>query len=330
MNTKATTDYQTDSKPGVPAFLRGVLAFPCTPLTPEGHLDEVRLNAHLETLLSTGVHGIVPGGSTGEFAYFDESMRHQLVEVAVETVAGRVPVTVMTTSHTTAETVRHAKHAASVGADAQLLNVHSYFPLTAGEAHAHIAAAAAAAPNLPLVLYNSPTVTGFSFTVDQIKRLSAIPQLVAVKESSADVNFASRLIGVCGDRIAVLVGHEALALPLFAIGAVGWMSALANLTPRACVALYEAATAGDLLRAKALHAALEPLANYLQDRQLPVVIKAILKYTGQGVGDPVLPLLPLDVNQAKEAVSVFQSAMSASNPYITSFNPQSLPSTAIA
>lgn len=308
----------------VPGFLRGVLAFPCTPVTADGRVDREPYVALLERLLAAGVHGIVPGGSTGEFAYLEEDVRHELVELAVKTVADRVSVTVMTTAHTTAEVVRHAAHAAAAGADAQLLNMHSYFPLTAAEAQAHVAAAAAAAPDLPLVVYNSPSVTGVSFTVEQIARLARIPQVVAVKESTADVNFASRLIGACGDRISVLVGHEALALPLLAVGAVGWMSALANLTPQACVALYDAVTTGDLARARALHAGLEPLANYLQDRHLPVVVKAILARTEAPAGDPVPPLLPLDGAEADEAIAVYRTALAATEPYLRdTTNPRS-------
>lgn len=303
--------------PDVPGFLRGVHAFPCTPVTTEERVDAEKFIALLERMLAAGVHGIVAGGSTGEFAYLAEDARRELVECATATVAGRVPVTVMTTAHTTTEVVRHAEHAVAAGAAAQLLNMHSYFPLTPAEAHAHVAAAAAAAPDLPLVVYNSPSVTGFCFTVEQIRRLGEIPQLVAVKESTADVNFASRLIGACEDRVAVLVGHEALALPLLAVGAVGWMSALANLTPRACVALYDAVTTGDLTRARRLHEALEPLANYLQDRQLPVVIKGILQAIGTPVGNPVLPLLPLEEAETVEAVAVYRAALAATEPYLT-------------
>lgn len=312
-----TTTADQHPAPQVPDFLHGVLAFPCTPVTDDGRVDTGTYTELLERLLAAGVHGIVPGGSTGEFAYLTEDARREVVEVAVETVSDRVPVTVMTTAHTTAEVIRHAEHAVAVGAAAQLLNMHSYFPLTPAEAHAHVAAAAAAAPNLPLVVYNSPAVTGYSFTVDQIRELAEIPQVVAVKESTADVNFASRLISACGDRVAVLVGHEALALPLLAVGAAGWMSALANLVPEACVALYDAVVAGDLPRARALHAGLEPLANYLQDRQLPVVVKAVLGRTGTPVGNPVPPLLPLAEAEAREAVAAYQAALAATRPHLT-------------
>lgn len=305
-----------DPAPDVPGFLRGVIAFPHTPISPAGHINVEKFTNHLEMLLAAGVHGIAPAGSTGEFAYLDEAARRQLVELTIKTVAGRVPVTVMTTAHTTAEVVRHARHAAQAGADAQLLNAHSYFPLTNQEVYQHVAAAAAAAPDLPLVVYNSPTVTGFRFTVDMIEQLSTIPQLVAVKEGSADLNLAGRIIRSCGDRVAVLVGHEAFALRLFAIGAVGWMSAMANLTPHACVALYEAATTGDWPRARALHAALERLANFLQDRHLPVVVKAILERTGAGAGEPVPPLLPLGAGDAERAVAVYEAAVADASAHL--------------
>lgn len=288
-------------------LLAGVHAFPYTPLTEEG-LDAPTFRKNLEALLDAGVHGIVPCGSTGEFAYLPDVQRQRAVEVAIEVVGGRVPVTVMTTAHTTAEVVRHAHHAAEAGASAQLVNLHSYFPMTEDQAYAHLAAAADAAPELPMVVYNSPAVTGFECTIEFLARVADLPQVIGIKESSADVNMASKIVGGLGDRLAVVCGHEALALPLLAIGATGWMSALTNLVPHACVALYEAVRTGELDRARGLHEALQPLANFLQDNQLPVAVKSIAARLGEPASDPIRPLLPLSAAKSEEGIALYLAA----------------------
>lgn len=291
-------------------MLTGVHAFPSTPYHADG-LDLQALQSHLDRLLRAGIHGIVPCGSTGEFAYLSEADRQRVVEATLEAASSRAPVTVMTTALTTAEAIRHARHASTSGAAAQLVNLHSYFPLTEDEAFRHLSAVAEAAPELPLVVYNSPAVTGFSMSLDFLERLTGLPQLIGIKESSADVNSASKIVGAFGNRLQVVCGHEALALPLLVVGATGWMSALTNLTPAACVALYDAFQAADLSRAIALHKALQPLANFLQDNQLPVAVKSILTQEGKGLGSPMRPLLTLPSELAERGHTIYQEATAA-------------------
>ena len=119
-------------------MLAGVHAFPYTPRIATGWIDLSALRDHVDRLLAAGVHAVVPCGSTGEFTYLDEVEHRRALEATVEVIAGRTSVIAMTTAFTTAEVIRYAKHAAEVGAAAQLVNLHSYFPLTDEQALTHL------------------------------------------------------------------------------------------------------------------------------------------------------------------------------------------------
>ena len=273
-------------------MFEGVYVFPPTPMRGDGEVDLPRYREHIDWLLDRGIHGLVACGSTGEFAYLTSEERHELASVTVEHASGRAPVLVMGSALSTREGLAHAGHAANIGADGVLVNPQSYFRLSAQQILGLYEALAATA-GIPLVLYNAPATTGIDMAPEFVARLALIPGVAGIKESSGNVNRVSQIRRLAPDPFSIFCGHEALALPTLLLGGDGWFSGLANLAPQLCVALYEHAARGDLAEALVLHRRLEPLGNFLQNRQLAAAVKTGLALRDMAMGPPRLPLTPL-------------------------------------
>lgn len=275
--------------------LDGVLAFPATPMDDAG--DRLDLRAY-ESLLGWiadgGVHGIIPLGSTGEFAYLSPEERRVVAETTVNTLGGRLPVIVGVSALTTKDAAAYTRHAREIGADGILLSIPTYYALGAKEVLAHVHAVASES-DLPLILYNNPFTSQVDLTVDLLERLVENPTLVAVKEATTDVNRVPLIRKVVGDRLEVLGGgFDPYALPAFVSGARGWTTGMANLVPRLCVQLHQAAVRDrDLDRAQQVNRALAPLANILASNNLSAAVKCGLRLIGRPAGVPRPPLQPV-------------------------------------
>lgn len=287
----------------------GVLAFPVTPMDEQG--TTVDLDAYQQLInwqVESGVHGVIPLGSTGEYPYLRADERRAIVDTTVKTIAGRVPAVVGVSALSTQDAVDHAHQANEASADAILLSVPTYYALTTAEVHQYVGEVATAAA-LPVVLYNNPYTSHVDITPDVLEGLLDIEEVVAVKEASMDVNRISTLHARFGSRLQILGGgFDPYALPAFAVGAVGWTTAMTNLTPARCVNLYETAViTHDLERARALHFELLPLANLLVELRLSVAVKAALRMMGRPVGAPRQPLLPLPADAEDRVRSALTS-----------------------
>ncbi|WP_190816099.1 dihydrodipicolinate synthase family protein [Saccharopolyspora pogona] len=275
--------------------LDGVLAFPATPMDNAG--DRLDLNAYeslLGWLSEGGVHGIIPLGSTGEFAYLDPDERHSIAEATVKTLSGQVPAIIGVSAVTTRDAVAYARHAQDIGADGVMLSIPTYYALGAEQVLAHVQAVASST-ELPLILYNNPFTSQVDLTTDLLEKLVENPTLVAVKEATMDVNRIPLIQQTVGDRLEVLGGgFDPYALPAFVAGARGWTTGMANLVPRLCVQLHQAAVQDrDLDRAQQLDRALAPLANLLVNNNLSAAVKCGLRLIGRPAGAPRPPLQPV-------------------------------------
>lgn len=226
-----------------------------TPLLDRDTLDVAGLERLVEHLLAGGVHGLFILGTTGEAPSLSYCLRHELVNRVCKQVAGRVPVLVGVTDTSFVESVNLATHAASAGAQAVVLSAPYYFPAGQPELLEYIEDIASELP-LPVFLYNMPSHTKLTFEPDTVRQALAIPNIVGMKDSSAQMIYFHKLRSLCAERpdFSLLVGPEELLGESVLLGAHGGVCGGANLFPRLYVDLYEAASAAELERIALLHA----------------------------------------------------------------------------
>ncbi len=274
------------------APLRGIVAYPITPFTDAGRVDEPLLERIVDDMLAAGVHALAPLGSTGVLPYLSDDEREAVAETVVKRVAGRVPTLVGVSSLTTERTVHHARHAERVGASAVMIIPMSYWKLTEDEIVAHFDAVARAI-SLPIALYNNPATGGLDLGPETIARVLRIPNVTMVKESTGDVNRMHRLVQLCGEQVAFYNGSNPLAFSALAAGARGWCTAAPHVIPRLNVELYEAVTRGDLETARRSFHRQLPFLQFIGAHGLPRTIPAALELMGIRVGPLRAPLQPL-------------------------------------
>ncbi len=241
--------------PKLPVPLRGIIPPMITPLLDRDTLDAAGLERLVEHLLSGGVHGIFILGTTGEAPSLSYCLRHELVDRVCRHVAGRVPVLVGVTDTSFVESVNLATYAASAGAQAVVLSAPYYFPAGQPELLEYIEDIASELP-LPVFLYNMPSHTKLTFEPDTVRQALQIPNIVGMKDSSAQMIYFHKLRTIAAERpdFSLLVGPEELLGEAVLLGAHGGVCGGANLFPRLYVELYEAASAAELDRIALLHA----------------------------------------------------------------------------
>ncbi|OOL29870.1 dihydrodipicolinate synthase [Rhodococcus rhodochrous] len=276
--------------------LEGIIAYPITPFTSgaDATVDTGALAALVDRLVGDGVHAVAPLGSTGESAYLTEKEFDTVLDTTIAAVAGRVPVVVGVSDLTTANTVRRARRAQTAGAAAVMVLPVSYWKLTDREIACHYAAVGAAI-DIPVMAYNNPATSGIDMSPELlVSMFDTIDNLTMVKESTGDLSRMQRIAELSEGRLPFYNGSNPLVLEALRAGASGWCTAAPCLRPEPCLALYTAVEDGDLARAQALYAELQPLLEFIVAGGLPTTIKAGLGILGSDVGDPRAPLLPLE------------------------------------
>jgi 4-hydroxy-tetrahydrodipicolinate synthase len=276
--------------------LRGLGIALATPFKPAsagdlgaGGLDLPAFRALVSRVVAGGVDFLLVLGSTGEAATVTEAERDELVAAAREEARG-LPVVVGTGHNSTAQAVALAARAARSGADG-ILVVTPYYnkPQPAG-LEAHFRAVAAAAPGLPIIVYNVPGRTGLNLLPKDLARLWAIPQVVAVKESSGNLGQIGEILRTIPEGKLLFSGDDALALPAIAMGASGLISVLGNILPSETKALVDAGLAGRRDEARSLHSRLLPMMDVLFLESNPAPLKAALAMAGYASDAVRLPL----------------------------------------
>jgi 4-hydroxy-tetrahydrodipicolinate synthase len=251
-----------------------------------------------------GSDGLVLCGTTGESPTLSWEEQHRLFDAVKEAVVGRAQLLAGSGSNCTAEAVEATREAARLGADGALVVVPYYNKPPQDGLEAHFRAVADAAPELPLMLYNIPGRTGCSLTSDTVARLLDRPNVVSFKAASGTTEEVSQLRLLCGDRLAIYCGDDALTLPMLAVGAVGVVSVASHLAGPEIQAMVQAFLGGDMTGALALHERLLPLGKALFCTTNPIPVKAALEIAGWPVGAPRLPLLPADSDVRQRLHSV--------------------------
>ncbi|MGQ0694224.1 MAG: 4-hydroxy-tetrahydrodipicolinate synthase [Nitrospiraceae bacterium] len=271
----------------------------------KGKIDERALAELIEWQVAKGTNGIVPCGTTGESATLSYEEHNRVIELTVEVVKRRVPVIAGTGSNSTDEAIELTKHAKQAGVDGALLITPYYNKPTQEGLYRHYKAVAEAV-DLPLVLYNIPGRTGVNMLPATIARLSAIKTIVGVKEGSGSVQQASDVVQMCGDRITVLAGDDALTLPMMAVGAKGVVTVTANLLPTDMANLVKAFADGKIDEARRIHFKLSPLFAALFYETNPIPIKEALGMMGKIDPELRLPLCPMAQDTREKLVRVLK------------------------
>lgn len=257
----------------------------------DGAVDEPAFVALVERQIAAGIHGLVPVGTTGETATLSHEEHRRVVELCVETVAGRVRVIAGAGSNATAEAIDLVRHAKTVGADGALVVTPYYNRPSQDGLYAHYAAINDAV-ELPVLVYNVPSRTGVDIAQETLERLAHLPNIVGIKDATGDLARASSQRQSCGQGWILLSGDDPSALGYLAHGGHGCISVTANVAPEAVAALHRAALAGDWVAARTWQDRLIALHRALFFDASPAPTKFALAQLGHCQEDVRLPLVP--------------------------------------
>jgi 4-hydroxy-tetrahydrodipicolinate synthase len=263
-----------------------------TPFHSDGSIDFAAFRRILTHQLEGGVDGIVVCGSTGEGATLSVDEKETLWSLAVEHVAGAVPIVAGTGTNSTSSTIELSKRAQRCGVNALLLVTPYYNKPTQAGILAHHRAVAEAV-DLPQIIYNVPGRTGVNITAaTQVAIAATCPNVVATKEASANLEQMCQIITDAPEHFVLLAGDDSLALPAIACGATGVIAVVSNYAPRMYGRLIHTALRGDLAAARQLQGRLMPWysANFIESNPLPV--KYIMHRLGLCEAEWRLPLVP--------------------------------------
>jgi 4-hydroxy-tetrahydrodipicolinate synthase len=242
-----------------------------TPFTRDGSLDEAGVSRLARRQIDAGIHFLVPCGTTGEVPTLTDEEQVRVVELVVAEAKGRVPVLAGAGGYNTHEVIEAGRRMKAAGADG-LLSVTPYYNKPTPDGLYQHYKAIGDAVGLPIVVYNVPGRTGCNVDPATLIRLSAIPQVVAVKEASGNMTQMAEVCGSVPEDFRVLSGDDALTLPLMAIGGRGIISVSSNEIPAEMSRMVELAERGDFAGARALHKRILPLlmVNFIESNPIPV------------------------------------------------------------
>ncbi|HVP15665.1 MAG TPA: 4-hydroxy-tetrahydrodipicolinate synthase [Terriglobales bacterium] len=262
----------------------------------DGAVDLAAADRLVDFLLEGGVECLVVSGSTGEAATCSVEERRKLWKLVKERVRGRIPVVAGTGTNSTSDTIALTRMAEELGLDGALVVTPYYNKPTPKGQIAHFSAVAKGT-KLPLILYNVPGRTATNTLPETLEQLHDLPNVVAVKESSGSLDQASAIRA--RTRLTLLCGDDSLTLPMMAVGAAGVVSVAGNAAPREMRSLCDAARAGRVADAEAIHRRLLPLFRALFVESNPGPVKFLLSAMGLVENQLRLPLVPVEPSSEK-------------------------------
>ena len=281
------------------APFHGIFPYLISPLDDRGKTRESVLHDLVGGLIQSGVHGLSPLGSTGEFPYLTPEQRIDVVRAVVRAAASRVPVVPGVAAYATGDAVQQINALLECGVDGIILILQAYFPLSSA-AVLDFYASVAEAVSCPIVLYSNPRLLGVDLTPDQIVELSAIPNVQYAKDASGETGRILSILNRVGERLKVFSASAHVPLLVLQLGGVGWMAGPACLLPRESVALYQLAVAGRWQEGLELQRRLWRANELFQKYSLAACVKAGLQAQGFDVGDPIPPQSRLSAEAHRE------------------------------
>ncbi|MDQ2094110.1 4-hydroxy-tetrahydrodipicolinate synthase [Rhodalgimonas zhirmunskyi] len=277
----------------------------------DGELDRETLKKLVEWHIEQGSHGLVPVGTTGESPTLSHSEHDEVVQIVVDTVAGRIPVIAGAGSNSTREARRLAQAAEKSGANGILVVTPYYNKPTQRGLIAHFEAVHDCC-ELPIIIYNIPPRSVIDMSPATMGELAKLPRIVGVKDATGDLSRVPQQRITCGTDFIQLSGEDATALGYNAHGGVGCISVTANVAPKLCAQFQEATLAGDYTKALELQDKLMPLHQAIFIEPGVVGVKYAMSKLGLCAPDVRLPLTPLlDETKAKIDAALAHAGLSA-------------------
>ena len=291
-------------------MFRGSIVALITPFR-DGGVDESAYRALIDWQINEGTEALVPCGTTGESPTLDHAEHKRVVEVCIETAAGRVPVIAGSGSNSTAEAIELTQHAKDAGAAAALVVTPYYNKPTQEGLFRHYQAIAESV-DLPIIIYNIPPRSVIDMSVETMARLAKLPNIIGVKDATADLTRPIRTRLAAGPDFCQLSGEDGTALPFLAAGGHGCISVTANVAPARCAEMQRAWRRGDLAAAMAMQDKLMPLHAALFCESNPAPVKYAASLLGRCSPETRLPLAPLS-EASKETVRRAMTAVGMIN-----------------
>jgi dihydrodipicolinate synthase/N-acetylneuraminate lyase len=269
-----------------PVF-QGIIAPVITPFTEKETLDEITLRREVKYLLGTGIHGISPGGSTGEGELVHDTELVRMVEIIQEENSKKIPVVVGIIRTSTRDAIRTALAVKKAGATALMVTPIQYLGGADADGNYEYYDRISEAAGLPIIVYN--VVPQNEIKPDSFYKMLDIENVIGIKQSNGGVPGFMEMMIACGDKGHIYSASDEMLYTTFDLGAAGAIAAILTLFPEISVEIWDAVKAGDSARAKALQAKIYPVWSMIKGPQFPRRIKEALNQVGRPVGVAASP-----------------------------------------
>jgi len=266
----------------------GVFPYLVTPLDDRQNVNSAMVFRLCDDLIAAGVHGLAALGSTGEFAYLTASQKIAMVEAVVASAKGRVPILAGVSATTIADAVSQAKACEKAGVDGLVVAIDAYFPINHRGVVDYFTAVAKAV-ELPIVIYTNPNYQKATLSIDVVKDLSQLENIVALKDASSNTGRLLSLLNRVEGRLDIFSASSHIPAAVMMMGGKGWMAGPACVAPKQSIALYDACIAGRWSEAVSLQKRLWPLNEAFEKYNLAACMKAALEIKGYDVGSAIAP-----------------------------------------
>ncbi|HWL12829.1 MAG TPA: 4-hydroxy-tetrahydrodipicolinate synthase [Ureibacillus sp.] len=283
-----------------------ILTAMVTPFDASGEIDWIATENLINYLIANGTDGLVVSGTTGESPTLSEQEKLDLFRFAVKVVDGRVPVIAGTGSYNTRDSIILTKQAENAGVDGIML-VTPYYNKPSQEGMYQHFKTIAENTNLPIVLYNIPGRSVVNLLPETVIRLSAIKNIVAIKEASGNLDAMAEIIEKTPEGFSLYSGDDGLTLPILSIGGTGVISVASHIIGNEMQAMINKFLSGNLAQAAKDHRKLLPIMKVLFATPNPTSVKAALNSNGIPVGGVRLPMIPLNDEELSTLHSVLNT-----------------------
>lgn len=287
--------------------LRGCGTALITPFKRDESIDEAALRRFIEFQIGGGVDFLVACGTTGESVTMSDDEQARVVELTIETAAGRVPVVAGAGGYNTRDVIEKIYRYESLGADA-ILSVTPYYNKPTQEGLYQHYRALAEVTKLPIILYSVQGRTAVNLEPATVARLAEIENIIGIKEASGNIAQIAEIAALVDESFKIFAGDDAVVLPVAALGGVGVISVASNLLPRQVSDLAHACVAGRFAEARRLNRQLTPIFKAMFIESNPIPVKAALAAIGMIEEVYRLPLVPLSqANRVKLAQALSEA-----------------------
>ena len=278
-----------------------------TPLKKDGSLDSATTRILVDFLIDRGIDGLLPLGTSGEFALLSDSERREITNVVVDQANGRVPVVVGVSDSSIEKILQYSRYAKDAGADA-IIAVPPYYFTTTNEGLYQFYKKLSEDTGMPLMIYNIPEWTHCLVPPDIVKRLADEKLVVGMKYTEYNFLTLLRFHQEIKGKIAIFTGSDALAYSNLEFGGSGAVIGISNVAPRESANIFDAFKSGNLRKARESQMKLLPVIEAIGIGKFPAGLKEAMKLVGIPVGEVKLPLLPLTGIEKRQVRNFMQQS----------------------